>query len=384
MSRACSNSSTGSTRKSAEVADWHIAALRALIAIFAVLQLSAILLWVERKGSALIQNRFGANRASIFGVSPVNLGFINTLVADPIKLFTKEDFRPADADRFLHTLAPFLALFPALVTFAAIPFGDTVELAGRRIELRAVGLDVGLLFIVAMVSMGVYGVVLAGWASNNRWALLGAIRGSAQMISYEIALGMALVAMVLCYGTLDLQEMVRAQGRHIGGVIPAWGIFYQPLACLIVFVSGMAESKRVPFDLPEAESELIAGYFTEYSGGKQAAFMLADFAEVAMVAGLVTTLFLGGWQVPFLASDGWHLPGLATIAVAPWAVTLLQLAAFTLKVVFLCWLQILLRWTLPRFRYDQLMNLGWKGLIPLALVNLLVTSLVILLWGQPA
>lgn len=366
------------------MADWHIAGLRALVAIFAALQLSVFLLWVERKGSALIQNRFGANRASIFGVMPINLGFVNTLLADPIKLFTKEDFRPAGADRFLHTLAPFLALFPALVTFAAIPFGDTIQVAGREIELRAIGLDVGLLFIVAMVSMGVYGVVLAGWASNNRWALLGAIRGAAQMISYEIALGIALVAMVLCYGTLDLQEMVRAQGRHIAGVIPAWGILYQPLAFLIVFASGMAESKRVPFDLPEAESELIAGYFTEYSGGKQAAFMLADFAEVVVVAGLSATLFFGGWQVPFLAADGWHFPGLAPVAVASWAVTVLQLGAFTFKVVFLCWLQILMRWTLPRFRYDQLMNLGWKGLIPLALANLLLTALVILLWGQPA
>ena len=366
------------------MADWHIAALRAFIAIFAILQMSVFLLWVERKGSALIQNRFGANRASIFGLLPINLGFVNTLLADPIKLFTKEDFRPDGADRFLHTLAPFLALFPALVTFAAIPFGDTIEVAGRHIEMRAVGLDVGLLFVVAMVSMGVYGVVLAGWASNNRWALLGAIRGSAQMISYEVALGMALVAMVLCYGTLDLQEMVRAQGRHIGGVVPAWGIVYQPLAFLIVFVSGMAESKRVPFDLPEAESELIAGYFTEYSGGKQAAFMLADFAEVVMVAGLSATLFFGGWQVPFLSTDGWNFPGMATVAVAPWVVTLLQLAAFTVKVLFLCWLQILLRWTLPRFRYDQLMDLGWKGLIPLALANLLLTALVVLLWGQPA
>jgi len=221
--------------------------------------------------------------------------------------------------------------------------------------------------------------VLAGWASNNRWALLGSIRGSAQMISYEIALGLALISMVLTYGTLDLQQMVRAQGGLLLGFLPKWGIFYQPIAFFIIFAAGMAESKRVPFDLPEAESELIAGYFTEYSGGKQAAFMLADFAEVVLVAGFVTTLFFGGWQVPYLASDAWHIPGLAPIAVSSWLVTLLQVGAFAFKVVFFCWLQILVRWTVPRFRYDQLMNLGWKGMIPVAFVNLVVTASILML-----
>jgi NADH-quinone oxidoreductase subunit H len=339
-----------------------------------VLQVSALLLWVERKGSALIQNRYGANRASILGVVPFNLGFLNTLIADPIKLFTKEDFVPAGADRFIHSLAPFLALFPALITFAAIPFGDKIELAGTTIELRAVDLDVGILYIVAMVAMSVYGVVLAGWASNNRWALLGSIRGSAQMISYEVALGLALVSMILTYGTLDLQDMVYAQGELLFGVLPAWGFLYQPVALVIVFTSGMAESKRVPFDLPEAESELIAGYFTEYSGGKQAAFMLADFAEVVMTAGIVVTLFSEGWQLPFVEM----------IPVTGWVVTLLQLASFTTKILFFCWLQILVRWTVPRFRYDQLMNLGWKGMIPLGLLNLFITALVILLLGEGA
>jgi NADH-quinone oxidoreductase subunit H len=360
------------------MADFLIVLAKCFIVVLTVLTASAVLLWVERKGSALIQNRVGANRASILGVLPVNLGVLNTLLADPVKMFTKEDYVPGGADRTIHTLAPFLALFPALVTFAAIPFGDTIEIAGRTIELRAVDLDVGLLYVVAMVAMGVYGVVLAGWASNNRWSLLGSIRGSAQMISYEVALGLALVSMVLAYGTLDLQEMVRAQGGLLLGFLPAWGIFFQPVAAVIVFASGMAESKRTPFDLPEAESELIAGYFTEYSGGKQATFMLADFAEVVVVAGLVTTIFFGGWQVPYLTSAGWKFPGLDLIAVSPWVVTVLQLAAFTGKVAFLAWLQWLIKWTVPRFRYDQLMNLGWKGMIPVALLNLLVTAGVIL------
>lgn len=363
--------------------DWLIVFVKCLVVLLTVLQASAIMLWVERKGSALIQNRIGANRASILGVLPFNLGVVNTLLADPLKLFTKEDYMPGGADRVIHTLAPFLALFPALVTFAAIPFGDTIEIAGRTVELRAVSLDVGMLYIVAMVAMGVYGVVLAGWASNNRWSLLGSIRGSAQMISYEVALGLALVSMVLTYGTLDLQEMVRAQGGLLFGFLPAWGIFYQPVAAVIVFVSGMAESKRTPFDLPEAESELISGYFTEYSGGKQACFMLADFAELVVVAGLVTTLFLGGWQVPYLSKEGLALPGLEAVAVTPWIVTVLQLASFTVKVAFCAWVQWLIKWTVPRFRYDQLMNLGWKGMMPVALLNLLLTGALIL-WIEGA
>jgi len=364
------------------VADWAISAIKCIGVLLMVLQLSAFLLWIERKGSALIQNRIGANRASIFGVVPFNLGFTNTLLADPIKMFTKEDFIPAGADRLIHTLSPFLALFPALVTFAAIPFGDTIEVGGKLVELQAVSLDVGVLYVVAMVSMGVYGVVLAGWASNNRWAMLGSIRGSAQMISYEIAMGLALVSMVLTYGTLDLQGMVRDQGRLLFGFLPAWGVLYQPVAALIIFTAGMAESKRVPFDLPEAEAELIAGYFTEYSGGKQATFMLADFAEVVIAAGLVTTLFFGGWQVPYLQTAGFQFPGFELIALSPWLVTIMQVGAFMLKVLFFCWLQILVRWTVPRFRYDQLMNLGWKGMIPVALVNLVLTALAILLWGD--
>ncbi len=362
--------------------DWVIVTVKCLAVLFMVLQVSALLLWVERKGSALIQNRIGANRAAIFGIGPVNLGFLNTLIADPVKMFTKEDFVPAGADRVIHQLAPFLALFPALVTFAAIPFGDTVEIAGRTVELQAVRLDVGMLYVVAMVAMGVYGVVLAGWASNNRWALLGSVRGSAQMISYEVALGLALVSMVLTYDTLDLQQMVRSQGELTLGFLPAWGIFFQPVAAVIVFTSGMAESKRTPFDLPEAESELIAGYFTEYSGGKQAAFMLADFAEIVVVSGLMTTLFFGGWQVPYLTSAGWKLPGLDLLPVAGWLVTLLQVGAFTVKVLFFCWLQILIKWTVPRFRYDQLMNLGWKGMIPVALLNLLITAGLVLLLAE--
>jgi NADH-quinone oxidoreductase subunit H len=359
--------------------DVGIAAAKTVLVIVMVLNVSGFLLWVERKGSALIQDRIGANRANIFGGRlPVNLGILNTLVADPLKLFTKEEVIPAGADRFLYAAAPMIALLPVLLTFVVIPFGDVLEIGGRAINLQAAELDVGLIYVLAMISLGVYGVVLGGWASNNRWSLMGAIRGSAQMVSYELAMGLALVSVVLTYGSLDLQFIVRAQGEHLGGVVPAWGILYQPLAFVIFMAAGVAETKRAPFDLPEAESELIAGYFTEYSGAKQAMFMLVDFVESVIVAGLVTTLFFGGWQVPFLARDGFHWPWGGAWMLPSLAVTLLQVGSYTLKVLFFCWLQILVRWTLPRFRYDQLMDLGWKGLLPLSLANVMVSALVIL------
>jgi len=230
-----------------------------------------------------------------------------------------------------------------------------------------------------MASLGVYGVVLGGWASNNRWSLLGGIRGSAQMISYEIAMGLALIGVVLIYNTLDLQEIARAQGHLIWGWLPAWGILYQPVAFVIFLVAGIAESKRIPFDLPESESELVSGYFTEYSGAKHLMFMMSDFVEVVLVAALVTTLFFGGWQVPYLARDGFHFPWGAAVALPSPAVALLQVTAFALKMIVFTWLQIVIRWTLPRFRYDQLMRLGWQGLLPLALANVMVSALLVLL-----
>jgi NADH-quinone oxidoreductase subunit H len=366
-----------------------IAATKALVVLLIVLHLTVFLLWVERKGSALIQNRIGANRASIFGVLPWNTGIVNTLMADPVKMFTKEDFVPEGADRLLHFVAPFLSVFPIFVTFACIPFGDEIVIGGRSISLQVADLNVGILYILSVVSIAVYGVVLAGWASNNRWAMLGGLRGSAQMISYELAMGLGLVSMVMAYGTLDLQAMARAQGAGLGTFLgfgrpvldwlPAWGIFFQPLAFLILFAAGIAESKRIPFDLPESESELISGYYTEYSGGKQATFMFSDFAEVVLVSALVTTMFFGGWQIPFLGREGFAFPWGGHLAMPHLLVVVAQVTAFLAKVFFFCWFQILIRWTLPRFRYDQLMRLGWKVLLPLALANVLVTSVVILL-----
>jgi NADH-quinone oxidoreductase subunit H len=374
------------------IIDLGIIAVKALLVLFMVLNLAGLLGWIERKGSALIQDRIGANRASILGFA--GLGLVNTLIADPIKFLTKEDFIPAKGDKVLHTLAPCLALFPALVTFAVIPFGDVLILGGQEINLQVANLNVGILYIFAIASLSVYGVVIGAWASNNKFSLLGGVRGSAQMISYEIAMGLSVMGILMVHGTLELQEIDRAQGALLQswlpaflqpflGWLPAWGIFLQPVAFLLFFAAAVAETKRIPFDLPEGESELVAGYHVEYSGGKFLMFFAGEFAEMVTAAGLVTTLFFGGWQVPYLMRDGFHFPWNGTLLLPHLTVVLLQVGAFIFKVVFFCWLQILLRWTLPRFRYDQVMRLGWKMLLPLALLNVVATAFLILAF-QPS
>jgi NADH-quinone oxidoreductase subunit H len=349
----------------------------AVFLFFGVLNLAALHTWLERKQSAVIQDRIGANRASILGWRL--MGLFHPL-ADAIKMFTKEDIVPAGADRVLHTLAPFFSVFFALVAFAAIPFGDRLILGNRVVELQVAKIDVALLYIFAMLSLGVYGVILAGFASRNNYALLGGLRATAQMISYEIALGIAIVGIVMIYGTMDLQELVRHQGKHLGGWIPLWGIVVQPVAFFVFLTAALAETKRVPFDLPEGESEII-GYFVEYSGMKFGMFFLADFLETILVACLAATLFFGGWQVPYLAPDGFHFPWGATLGISQWTYVLMGVASFSIKVVIFCVLFMQLRWTLPRFRYDQLMRLGWLGLFPISVVNVLVTASVLALVG---
>lgn len=344
------------------------------IVLFAVLNVAALHTWLERKQSAIIQDRIGANRASIFGFRI--MGLFHPL-ADAIKMFTKEDIIPARADRVLHTLAPFFSVFFAIAAFAVIPFGDRLIIGERVIELQVAKIDVALLYIFAMLSVGVYGVILAGFASRSNYAMLGGLRATAQMISYEIALGIAIVGIVMVYGTMDLQELVRGQGKHIAGWIPLWGIVVQPLAFFIFLTAALAETKRAPFDMPEGESEII-GYFVEYSGMKFGMFFLADFLETILVACLATTLFFGGWQVPYLMPDGFHFPWGATLPVPHLVYVLLGIASFCTKVVFFCWLFMQVRWSLPRFRYDQLMRLGWLGLFPIAVANLLVTAVVLL------
>jgi NADH-quinone oxidoreductase subunit H len=348
------------------------------IMFFGVLNLAALHTWLERKQSAIIQDRIGANRADILGWRL--MGLFHPL-ADAIKMFTKEDLVPAGADKALHMLAPFFSVFFALAAFAAIPFGDRVFIGDRVIELQIAKIDVGLLYIFAMLSLGVYGVILAGFASRSNYALLGGLRATAQMISYEIALGIAIIGVVLVYGTMDLQELVRRQGKMVGGWIPLWGIVVQPVAFFVFLTAALAETKRTPFDLPEGESEII-GYFVEYSGMKFGMFYLTDFLETILVACLATTLFFGGWQVPYLLPDGFHFPWGWTFPISQWAYVLVGVASFSTKVLIFCWLFMQLRWTLPRFRYDQLMRLGWLGLFPISVVNVLVTASALALFSD--
>jgi NADH-quinone oxidoreductase subunit H len=355
-----------------------IKAVLAGIVFFAVLNLAGFHTWVERKQSALIQDRIGANRADIFGFRL--LGLFHGL-ADVIKMFTKEDIVPAGANKVLHTLAPFFSVFFALVTFAGIPFGDRLIIGDRVIELQVAHIDAALLYIFAMLSLGVYGVILAGFASRNNYALLGGLRATAQMISYEIALGVAILGVIMVYGTIDLVEIVRAQGQLIGGWIPLWGIVAQPVAFIIFVTAALAETKRNPFDMPEGESEII-GYFVEYSGMKFGMFFLTDFLETIVVACLATTLFFGGWQVPYLMPDGFHFPWGTVLMVPNIVYALLGVASFSIKVLIFCFVFMQVRWTLPRFRYDQLMSLGWKGLFPIAVANVVVTAVVLVFLGR--
>ena len=328
--------------------------------------------WVERKESAIIHDRIGANRASIFGLRMIGLF---QPFADAIKMIFKEDFTPSFSKKFLHSIAPFLSFFFVAVTIAAIPFGDTIRIGGRTIKLQVFDINVTLLFVLAMMSLGIYGVILAGWASNNRFSLLGGIRGAAQLISYEVAFGLSLVGLIMIYPSLNLSSIVHFQGELLFGFLPKWGIFLQPLGFIVFLFAALAETKRVPFDLPEGESEII-GFYTEYSGLKWGLFMMTDGMEIVIVSTLITTLFFGGWQVPWLQAEGFHWPWGGEWLLSHWIVVILQVLAFNLKVFFFCWFQVLLRWTYPRFRYDQLMDLGWKLLIPLSLVNIVGTGII--------
>ncbi|MBI4430360.1 MAG: NADH-quinone oxidoreductase subunit H [Candidatus Omnitrophica bacterium] len=348
------------------------------IMIFNVINLAALHTWLERKQSAVMQDRIGANRAHI---GPFRLLGLFHPLADAIKMFFKEDFVPPSGHRVLHTLAPFLSMVFALITFAAIPFGDVLRIGDMEIGLQPANLNIGVLYILAMLSMVVYGVVLAGYSSNNNYAFLGGLRASAQMISYEVTLGLTIMGLVMIYGTLNLQEMIRWQGRLLFGFLPAWGVFMQPLGFLLFLAAGIAETKRIPYDIPEAESEII-GYFTEYSGMKFGMYFFTDYVETILLACMSTALFFGGWQVPFLRSGGFHWGGTLVLGLPHLLVTLMQIGSFTAKVLAFCWFFMLIRWTLPRFRYDQLMKVGWKMMLPLSLANLLATAVILVMVGN--
>lgn len=345
----------------------------AVIVLGFVMLLGTLLTLMERKWMSAVQDRVGPNRA--------NLGRFTFhgalhIVADGLKSIFKEDTVPANANRLLFFLAPFFAFFSVIVIWAVIPFaapwGD--------FQFQIADLNIGVLLVLAVSSLGVYGAVLAGWSSNNKFALLGATRASAQMISYEVFLGLSLVGLLMVYGSVQVSTLAAAQGEYwFGDLIPKWGLFVQPLGFLLFFIAMLAELKRQPFDAPEGESEIIAGYFLEYSGMRWSAFVLSEYVGVVGLGGLTTTLFLGSYHFPWLHADGFRFAG-GLLPLFPLLVTALQIFAFVLKTVLLCWLVILIRWTLPRFRFDQTMALGWKFLLPVALANVVITALVLLIW----
>ena len=347
--------------------------------VMTVVMLSGLILsWVERKQSAIMQDRIGANRAAIAipgtKIRFPLMGLVHNL-ADAAKGILKEDFIPPFANPYLHTLAPFLACTAAVMAFVTLPFGGNVTILGQVIPLAIAPYEVGILWVFAMLSIGVYSVVLAGHVSNNKYGILGALRGSAQMISYEVATGLTILGALMIYQTLDFRVMVEWQHQHV------WGVVAQPVGFILFFVATIVEMKRIPFDLPEGESEII-GYSVEYSGMKFMLFMMAEFIESLLFSWVIVLIFFGGWHLPGLSlpattAESGHWYGLA---LPYFAVVGVQAAAMALKIVFFCWLQMLIRWSLPRFRYDQIMHLGWKIMLPIALGNLILTAIFIVVF----
>ncbi len=391
-----------------------VSIIKAAVVAAALLTTLAYMQWIERKVIAHIQVRLGPSRVGPHGLLQP--------LADVIKLITKEDLLPPTSNKFIYLLAPFLAVATALVSVSVIPFGDQFEIFGFRTRMQLTDLNIGVLFIVAVSSLGVYSIALGGWASNNKYSLLGALRSSAQMISYELPVSLAVAGPLLLLNTLSLREIVERQAGFHLGFLPNWTIFQPPfpqfLSFLIFLTAGFAETNRIPFDLPEAENELVGGYHTEYSSMKFAAFFMAEYANMITVAAVTTTIFLGGWQPLFPSALGsnfvptlilafagavavYHglhparrldritlpLVGLISFVLAilflvPWVQSnFLPLFWFVAKTGFLFFLFIWVRGTLPRFRYDQLMAFAWTKLFPLAVANLLVTGLFVALWG---
>jgi NADH-quinone oxidoreductase subunit H len=325
--------------------------VKVLVVFAATLLTVLIMIYAERRVSAFIQGRLGPNRVGPQGIFQP--------LADGIKFLMKEDIIPAGVDKPIFILAPAILLIPALMTFAVIPFGSDIILFGRQIPLQVADVNIGILYVLALTSIGVYGIVLAGWSSNNKYSLLGGLRSSAQLISYELAMGLAVVSIILLSGSLKLNDIVGDQQGHF----LSWNVFKQPLAFLIFLVAVYAETNRLPFDLSEAEQELVGGYHTEYSSMKFAMFFMAEYANMITAAALTVTIFFGGWDVPFVNEA----------ALGVWG-AMLSVTSFILKMGFFLFLFIWVRWTFPRFRYDQLMKLGWKVMLPLALFNIFVTA----------
>lgn len=319
--------------------------LKVGVIFVALLTAIAYTTYLERKVVAHIQHRIGPNIVGPFGLLQP--------LADAVKLLFKEEIKPSGANQFFYTIAPMLSFITACMAIAVIPVGSWLELGGKRIELLISDINIGILFIFAITSLGVYGIVLAGWSSNSKYSLLGGIRSTAQLISYEVSLGLGIIAVLLLSQTLSVAEIVRQQS----GSILNWYVFKQPIAFFVYFISAIAETNRSPFDLPEAESELVAGYHTEYSGMRFGIFYLSEYANMITVSAIATSLFFGGWNGPILPPVIW----------------------FLIKVVIFLFIYVWIRGTLPRFRYDQLMRFGWKVMFPLGLANIIITALIIVM-----
>jgi NADH-quinone oxidoreductase subunit H len=339
------------------VIDWPLI-LEKLALIGAVVTGSLVIAmyttFAERKVAAIMQDRRGPNRAGPFGLLQP--------LADGLKLFFKEEIIPNFSSKFLFILGPCLAMLTAMMTGAVIPWGDKLQLFGRDIALQVTDINIGILFVFGVVSMGVYGIMIGGWASNNKYSLIGGLRAASQIISYELPMGISLIALLMVTGTLSLKDMVLQQQAGM------WNVLYQPLGFLIFIICSFAECNRTPFDLPEAENELIGGYHTEYSSMKLGFFLFAEYINMFISSAIMATLFFGGYDMPFVNEANFS-PNIAA---------LIGIAALLGKVAFFLFVFMWVRWTIPRFRYDQLMNLGWKILIPLALINMLGTGAFIL------
>lgn len=356
--------------------DILIGLLKAVIMISVVMSCAGYAVLVERKVAAWIQGRPGPNRTALplIGSIPVIGTFLTRLgvfqpAADGLKFLFKEDALPGHVNKFYYVLAPLVAFIPAMVTMTVLPVGQWVE-DGIARPIALANLDIGILFILAVSSLGVYGIILAGWSANSKYPFLGGIRASAQMISYELSLALSLLPVFMWFGgTLNLAEIVEAQA----GFLPGWTIFFQPLSALIFLVALFAETNRLPFDMPESETDLVAGYNTEYGAFKFGLFFVGEYTHIIIGSGVFVTLFLGGWHIPFveLSAMPTGIPG-----------AVLSVATFAIKTFVLVFFFVWIRWTLPRFRYDQVMNLGWKGLLPLAIANLIFYAVVIALIEQ--
>jgi NADH-quinone oxidoreductase subunit H len=361
-----------------------INAIKLIVVFLLIVQAVPVLVWLERRGSAFIQNRLGPNRIGPLGLMQ--------LLADAVKFLFKEEFMPKDGVKLLYYAAPIFALVPATLAFAAIPLGFPVHWDEYIFRVQGYEMNVGIVFILAVSSLGPYSILMAGWGSGNKYALMGALRASAQVISYELALGLSIVGVILLYGTFNLPEMVQAQEGPLSFIfmgnnvslpfLPNWGIFYQPLGALIFFAAAFAESNRLPFDLAEGEAELVAGFHVEYGGFKMLLFFIGEYGHMMVSSALMVTFFFGGYEIPYVsmgALQEWVGGFASSPNIASLVVGLITFVAFTVKLAVFLWIFIQVRWTLPRFRYDQLMDLGWKTMLPWALFNTILTAMFVYL-----